>query len=112
MTIAQQTPLLLLDEPTSALDLGHQIEVFELVKHLAHHGRTVVMVLHDLASACRYADHLIAMREGQIIAEGAPATVVTPDLVRLNALSSRVHATHPDTGSPLLANVRRSTVPA
>lgn len=111
MTIAQQTPLLLLDEPTSALDLGHQIEVFELVKNLAHHGRTVVMVLHDLASACRYADHLIAMREGQIIAEGPPATVVTPDLVRRLYQVECTLLTDPDTGSPLLANVRRSPTP-
>ncbi|NVF15785.1 ABC transporter ATP-binding protein [Vreelandella maris] len=109
MTIAQQTPLLLLDEPTSALDLGHQIEVFELVQHLAHHGRTVVMVLHDLASACRYADHLIAMREGQIVAEGPPATVVTQDLVRTLYQVECTLLTDPDTGSPLLANVRRSS---
>lgn len=112
MTIAQQTPLLLLDEPTSALDLGHQIEVFELVRDLACHGRTVVMVLHDLASACRYADHLIAMREGQIIAEGAPAKVVTPDLVRTLYQVECTLLTDPDTGSPLLANVRRSPAPA
>lgn len=111
MTIAQQTPLLLLDEPTSALDLGHQIEVFELVKNLAHHGRTVVMVLHDLASACRYADHLIAMREGQIVAQGSPATVVTPDLVRTLYQVECTLLTDPDTGSPLLANVRRSPTP-
>ena len=95
-----------------ALDLGHQIEVFELVKHLAHHGRTVVMVLHDLASACRYADHLIAMREGQIVAEGPPAAVVTPDLVRTLYQVECTLLTDPDTGSPLLANVRRSRVGA
>ncbi|MCH4811007.1 ABC transporter ATP-binding protein [Vreelandella neptunia] len=112
MTIAQQTPLLLLDEPTSALDLGHQIEVFELVQNLAHHGRTVVMVLHDLASACRYADHLIAMREGQIVAEGPPANVVTPDLVRALYQVECTLLIDPDTGSPLLANVRRSPAPA
>lgn len=108
MTIAQETPLLLLDEPTSALDLGHQIEVFELVRNLAAYGRTVVMVLHDLASACRYADHLIAMREGQIIAEGSPAKVVTPDLVRELYEVECTLLTDPDTGSPLLANVRRA----
>nr|WP_290826572.1 ABC transporter ATP-binding protein [Halomonas sp.] len=112
MTIAQQTPLLLLDEPTSALDLGHQIEVFELVKHLAHHGRTVVMVLHDLASACRYADHLVAMREGQIIAAGPPSTVVTPDLVRTLYQVECTLLIDPATGSPLLANVRRSPTTA
>lgn len=112
MTIAQQTPLLLLDEPTSALDLGHQIEVFELVQHLAQQGRTVVMVLHDLASACRYADHLIAMREGQIVAAGSPTKVVTPDLVRTLYQVECTLLTDPDTGSPLLANVRRSTASA
>lgn len=108
MTIAQQTPLLLLDEPTSALDLGHQIEVFELVRHLACHGRTVVMVLHDLASACRYADHLIALCDGQIVAQGAPAEVVTPELVRTLYQVDCTLMTDPDTGSPLLANVRRA----
>lgn len=108
MTIAQQTPLLLLDEPTSALDLGHQIEVFELVRTLACHGRTVVMVLHDLASACRYADHLIAMRDGQIVDQGAPADVVTPALVRALYQVECTLLLDPDTGSPLLANVRRA----
>ena len=112
MTIAQQTPLLLLDEPTSALDLGHQIEVFELVRDLACHGRTVVMVLHDLASACRYADHLIAMRDGQIVAQGAPAEVVTPALVRELYQVECTLLLDPDTGSPLLANVRRASQPA
>lgn len=108
MTIAQQTPLLLLDEPTSALDLGHQIEVFELVRHLASHGRTVVIVLHDLASACRYADHLIALCDGQIVAQGAPVEVVTPELVRTLYQVDCTLMIDPDTGSPLLANVRRA----
>ncbi|MGP9677471.1 ABC transporter ATP-binding protein [Halomonas sp. AOP27-A1-41] len=112
MTIAQQTPLLLLDEPTSALDLGHQIEVFELVRHLAGHGRTVVMVLHDLASACRYADHLIAMCDGEIVDQGAPANVVTPELVRKLYQVDCTLLSDPATGSPLLANVRRATEPA
>ncbi|MCB8888810.1 ABC transporter ATP-binding protein [Vreelandella malpeensis] len=108
MTIAQQTPLLLLDEPTSALDLGHQIEVFELVRKLAAEGRTVVMVLHDLASACRYADHLIAMNGGRIVAEGKPATVVTPALVKTLYQVECTLLTDPATGSPLIANVRRA----
>ena len=112
MTIAQQTPLLLLDEPTSALDLGHQIEVFELVRHLACQGRSVVMVLHDLASACRYADHLIAMRNGRVIAQGTPAEVVTPGLVRELYQVDCTLLIDPDTGSPLLANVRRVAQPA
>lgn len=81
MAIAQATPLLLLDEPTSALDLGHQIEVFELIRQLAAAGKTVVMVVHDLSSACRYADHLIAMHQGHIVASGSPQDIVTPELV-------------------------------
>src|SRR5690606_2945335 len=77
MAVAQSTPLLLLDEPTSALDLGHQIEVFELIRQLAAAGKTVVMVVHDLSSACRYADHLIAMHQGRIVASGRPEEIAT-----------------------------------
>lgn len=109
MALAQQTPLLLLDEPTSALDLGHQIEVFELIQRLAHvEDKTIVMVVHDLASACRYADHLVAMHAGRVIAEGPPAEVVTPALVRqLYGVECRLMP-DPDTGTPLLIGVRRT----
>ncbi|WP_444678679.1 ABC transporter ATP-binding protein [Halomonas sp. E19] len=108
MAIAQQTPLLLLDEPTSALDLGHQIEVFELVRRLAADGRTVVLVLHDLVSACRYADHLLALRSGRLVAAGPPRQVVTAELVRqlYDIDCTLIH--DPATGTPLLANVRRA----
>lgn len=82
MTIAQSTPLLLLDEPTSALDLGHQIEVFELIRQLAHQGKTIIMVVHDLVSACRFADHIVAMKDGQILAAGAPEKIITADLIK------------------------------
>ncbi|GGW60721.1 hypothetical protein [Pseudomonas kurunegalensis] len=78
------------------------------MRTLACHGRTVVMVLHDLASACRYADHLIAMRDGQIVDQGAPADVVTPALVRALYQVECTLLLDPDTGSPLLANVRRA----
>ena len=81
MTIAQQTPLLLLDEPTSALDLGHQIEVFELVRDLACQGRTVVMVLHDVNMAARFADEILALTAGRIAARGRPAEILTPDVL-------------------------------
>lgn len=82
MALAQQTPLLLLDEPTTFLDIAHQIDLLELLRALhAGHGRTLVAVLHDLNHACRYADHLIAMREGRIVAEGAPGQIVTAELV-------------------------------
>lgn len=83
MALAQDTPVLLLDEPTTYLDLAHQVDVLELVAHLNRtEGRTVVMVLHELNLACRYADHLVAMRNGQVIAAGPPAEVVTPQLVQ------------------------------
>ena len=82
MVLAQQAPVLLLDEPTSALDLGHQIEVLELVRHLAEAGRTVVAVLHDLSAAARYADTVVAMRNGGVVACGPPGKVVDAGLVR------------------------------
>ena len=74
MALAQQTDLLLLDEPTTYLDIAHQVEVLDLCADLhEEQGRTVVAVLHDLNQACRYADHLIAMRDGADRREGAPA---------------------------------------
>lgn len=82
MSIAQCTPLLLLDEPTSALDLGHQIEVFTLIRQLAAQGKTIIMVVHDLVSACRYADHIVALKEGAILAQGHPNDIITPELIK------------------------------
>ncbi|MFJ3670275.1 ABC transporter ATP-binding protein [Streptomyces sp. NPDC090106] len=82
MAVAQGTPILLLDEPTTYLDLAHQIDVLDLITDLnRREGRTVVMVLHDLNQACRYADHVIAMKAGRIVAEGAPAEVITESVV-------------------------------
>lgn len=73
MALAQETDLLLLDEPTTFLDIAHQVEVLDLVRRLNHdQGRTVVIVLHDLNQAARYADHLVAMKAGRIVAEGRP----------------------------------------
>ncbi|WIX32112.1 ABC transporter ATP-binding protein [Salinicola sp. JS01] len=106
MAIAQQTPLLLLDEPTSALDLGHQLEVFELVRALAAAGKTLAMVLHDLASACRFADHLVAMYAGRIVAAGPPREIVTEALVRELYGIECTLIDDPATGSPLLTNLR------
>ncbi|MFI2565203.1 ABC transporter ATP-binding protein [Paenarthrobacter sp. NPDC018779] len=81
MVLAQQTPLLLLDEPTTFLDIAHQIELLELFKRLNGEGNTLVAVLHDLNHACRYASHLIAMKDGAVVAEGRPADVITAELV-------------------------------
>lgn len=107
MSIAQETPLLLLDEPTSALDLGHQIEVFELIQDLARQGKTLAMVVHDLPSACRYADHIIAMKEGRIVTQGSPKDVMTKKLVRQLYGVECDLMPDPSTGSPILINIRR-----
>ncbi|MCC3770401.1 ABC transporter ATP-binding protein [Streptomyces sp. UNOC14_S4] len=103
MALAQETDLLLLDEPTTYLDISHQVEVLDLCRRLNHErGRTVVAVLHDLNQAARYADHLIAMRAGRIVAEGPPSEVVTVSLVReVFGLESVVIA-DPVTGGPLV----------
>ncbi len=82
MTLAQNTQILLLDEPTTFLDLAHQIEVLDLLYRLnQEEGRTIVMVLHDLNHACRYADYLVAIKDGEIFAAGDPAAVMTAEMV-------------------------------
>ncbi|MFJ6570050.1 ABC transporter ATP-binding protein [Streptomyces sp. NPDC091292] len=103
MALAQDTELLLLDEPTTYLDIAHQVEVLDLVRQLNHdRGRTVVVVLHDLNQAARYADHLVAMKSGRIVAEGPPSDVVTADLVREVFGLECVVVPDPVTGSPLV----------
>ncbi|RPE74506.1 MULTISPECIES: ABC transporter ATP-binding protein [unclassified Frondihabitans] len=81
MALAQETELLLLDEPTTFLDIAHQYEVLELAARLHREGRTLVVVLHDLNQAARYATHLVVMKEGAIVAQGAPGEIVTAQLV-------------------------------
>jgi iron complex transport system ATP-binding protein len=106
MALAQGTDLLLLDEPTTYLDLAHQVEVLELVRRLNREAdRTVVMVLHDLNLAARYADHLIAMRDGRIVAAGDPAEVMTESLLaEVFSLPARV-IPDPVSGSPLVVPI-------
>jgi ABC-type cobalamin/Fe3+-siderophores transport system ATPase subunit len=83
MALAQDTPILLLDEPTTFLDLAHRVEVLDLLARLNEdQGRTVVMVLHDLNEAGRYAHHMVAIRAGRVHAQGPPAEVVTSTTVR------------------------------
>ncbi|WKX69624.1 ABC transporter ATP-binding protein [Streptomyces sp. XD-27] len=115
MAIAQQTPLLLLDEPTTYLDIQHQIDVLDLCAQLhEEQGRTLVAVLHDLNHAARYATHLIAMRGGRVVAEGAPGTVVTAELVaEVFGIRCQV-IDDPETGTPLVvpaAPRRRAQAP-
>ena len=102
MALAQQTPILLLDEPTTFLDIAHQVEVLDLCAQLHADGRTLVAVLHDLNQACRYATHLVAMRDGAIVAQGPPAEIVGEELVeRVFGLPCRV-VDDPETGTPLV----------
>ncbi|MCU5772566.1 ABC transporter ATP-binding protein [Erwiniaceae bacterium BAC15a-03b] len=83
MVLAQQTPLLLLDEPTTWLDIAHQIELLDLFRQLNQQsGHTLIAVLHDLNQACRYADNLIVMHSGQIVAQGKPAEIISAQLVQ------------------------------
>jgi iron complex transport system ATP-binding protein len=108
MALAQQTPLLLLDEPTTYLDIAHQIEVLDLCARLhEEEGRTLVAVLHDLNHAARYATHLIVMRDGEVVAEGAPGDVVTARLVEdVFGMPCRV-IDDPETGTPLVVPAAR-----
>lgn len=108
MALAQRTPLLLLDEPTTYLDIAHQIEILDLCARLhEQEGRTLVAVLHDLNQAARYATHLIAMRDGRVVAEGDPREVVTAELVtRVFGLPCRV-LDDPETGTPLVVPLAR-----
>ena len=83
MALAQETDILLLDEPTTFLDVAHQVEVLDLLTDLNRdRGTTIVMVLHDMNLAARYADHLFALRAGRVVASGAPGEVMTSDLIR------------------------------
>ena len=102
MALAQQTGLLLLDEPTSSLDIAHQIDVLDLLVDLAADGTTVVIVLHDLGLAARYADTVIALSGGEIAAVGTPHDVITEETLQaVFAVDCRIIA-DPDTGTPLI----------
>ncbi|MGB3485923.1 MAG: ABC transporter ATP-binding protein [Mycobacterium sp.] len=103
MVLAQETPLVLLDEPTTYLDIAHQVELLDLFTQLnREQDRTVVAVLHDLNHACRYADHIIAMKAGQIVAQGDPKEVITEDLVHdVYGLGCQI-IDDPQTGTPLV----------
>lgn len=108
MALAQQTDILLLDEPTTFLDISHQVEVLDLLSDLNHtRGTTVVMVLHDLNLAARYADYLVAMDEGRVHISGTPEEVLTEDNVRqVFGLESRI-ITDPTSGRPMMLPIGR-----
>ena len=102
LALAQSTPILLLDEPTTFLDVGHQLEVLTLIQQLNRtQGKTIVLVLHDLNQAARFAERIIALRDGRIVADGPPRDILTADLL---AEVFQVKATiinHPIDGLPV-----------
>ncbi len=110
MLLAQQTELMLLDEPTTYLDIAYQVDLLELCAELNRtSGRTLVAVLHDLNHAFRYADHIIAMRAGRVVAQGKPADIVTADMVHeVFGLPCRI-IDDPETGTPLVIPLARNT---
>jgi ABC-type cobalamin/Fe3+-siderophores transport system ATPase subunit len=107
MVLAQQTPLLLLDEPTTFLDIAHQIDLLELFTDLHESGSTLMAVLHDLNHAARYATHMIAMKEGAVVAEGAPSEIVTADLVEEVFGLPCIVVPDPVTGKPNVVPIGR-----
>ncbi|WP_223624350.1 ABC transporter ATP-binding protein [Microbacterium sp. EST19A] len=111
MALAQETDILLLDEPTTFLDVAHQIEVLDLLTDLSvSRGTTIVMVLHDLNMAARYADELVAMKEGKVHAAGTPQAVVTADLVEeVFGLANQI-TTDPVSGKPMVTPIGRHHV--
>ncbi len=108
MALAQETDVLLLDEPTTFLDINYQVEILDLLTDLNRTaGTTIVMVLHDLNLACRYADHIVAMQDGEIVIEGRPADVIDAAIVetvfglRCDVLPD------PRSGSPMIVPIGR-----
>jgi len=103
MALAQDPDVLLLDEPTTFLDLTHQLEILDLLRDLNRaRGTTVVMVLHDLNLAARYADHLVVMADGRVLAQGAPAEVITAEVLRDAFRLEAVVVPDPVTGGPMI----------
>ncbi|MGO2233814.1 MAG: Fe(3+) dicitrate ABC transporter ATP-binding protein FecE [Marinomonas sp.] len=92
MTLAQDTPYLLLDEPTTYMDLSHQVELMHLLRKLNLQGKTIITVLHDINQAARYCDHLIVMKHGEIITQGSPESVLTQKLLKkVFSLNAQIH---------------------
>jgi iron complex transport system ATP-binding protein len=107
VVLAQQTPILLLDEPTTFLDIAHQFEVLDLCADLHEEGRTLVAVLHDLNHACRYATHLVVMKDGAVVATGSPRDVVTAGLVEATFGVRCEVMSDPQTGTPMVVPAGR-----
>ncbi len=83
MALAQETDIIFLDEPTTYLDMAHQLEILELLDQLnKSQERTIVMVLHDLNQAARFADYIIALKDGEVVKAGSCEEVICPDVLR------------------------------
>jgi len=108
MALAQQTEILLLDEPTTFLDLAYQMDVLDLLQSLNAEGRTIVMVLHDLNHAARYADTIVALRGGQIVAQGTAEEIMTAEnIFQVFGLRSTI-VTDPVTDTPMCVPIGRA----
>lgn len=107
MALAQDTPLLLLDEPTTFLDMAHQIEVLDVLKRLNRdHGRTIVMVLHDLNLAARYASHMVVIGDGKLLCQGSPWDIMQPQVLA-TAFGIDAHVLRdPTSDSPICVPIR------
>lgn len=100
--LAQEAEFLLLDEPTSALDLHHQVDVFDLLAHLARSGLGIILVTHDLNLAAEYCDRLVVLHDGQMAAAGVPAEVMREEILRRVYTEHLIVDTNPVTGTPLV----------
>ncbi len=101
MILAQDTDIVMLDEPTTYLDLSHQIELMNLMRDMNNRGKTVIVVLHDLNQACRYCDHLVVLKKGQLVAQGSPEQVFTEQLLGSVFSLNATVVTDPIAGSPM-----------
>lgn len=108
MALAQETDILLLDEPTTYLDISHQLEILDILQELNEtYGTTIVMVLHDINLAARYADHIFAMKQGRLEAEGKPDEVITPQIMKsIYNLDCQIMK-DPITGTPMVLPLSR-----
>lgn len=102
LLLAQQTPAMLLDEPTTFLDIAHQFDLLDLLRQLNTEGKTVIAVLHDLNQAARYADHLVLMKDGKVVATGTPTELLTAERVHDVFGINAVIVPDPVTGTPMV----------
>ncbi|MFT3799111.1 ABC transporter ATP-binding protein [Microbacterium sp.] len=112
MLLAQETPIMLLDEPTTFLDIAHQYELMELFRSFHAAGTTIVAVLHDLNQAARYADNLVVMKDGDIVAAGHPQEVITAELIGDVFGLRALVVPDPVTGTPTVVPLDPRTAPA